>query len=356
MNTTPKIHLRTKTHNGSFEIVFTEADGSRKRHSLGTKCLEEASERVPQAYQDHVEREYYLNRPLICDFQFMYMDAIQHMDKTANASWNSRRNNINRLNKVLRYCGINVDKDDITALARKAPNGTHIAEWYRNSTGASASTMRQAKSVFSKRMIRYYKDVKHLDVSWFSDWVALDCGKSSVKPFRRDDAERERITARCASLKYANPEMFKAYLLAFGCGMRSSEIRRARYEDFGRSGDETFFLVHKPKCITGATESDSQERVCERQWYNEVMSFGASGKIITASDQLIVREFPQFLRSQCGMSQEQYPVHRLRKYAGDRIYRDNGNSMEAAAHALGHTNLEITRKIYTGRPLLRHTA
>jgi len=349
----PKMSIRRKPQSDIIELVIEESDGKRVRRSLETTDEQVALGKVPETYAGHVRDELQLQRPLLNDFFFTYMDAIHHMDSSKNASYESRRNVVNRMRCILRAADIDPAEKDIAALANKVgPHRLFLGDWYKSVHGASASTMRQAKSLFTKAMIRYYRK-KGIDTHWFNDWILMDVGSSKVKPFNPKQAERQRIVDACEALRFDHPEFYKVYLLGFGCGMRSSEIQRARYSDFHNEGDEYWFDVRKPKCVTGATEDTVQERVCEKKWYDEIMSLGSGDNpIITGTHQLVIRRFPQFLRKHCGMEHEKYPLHRLRKYAGHGIYIRNGNNMEAAAHALGHTSLEITRKIYTGRPRL----
>ncbi|NBR20380.1 MAG: hypothetical protein EBT88_08610 [Proteobacteria bacterium] len=62
-------------------------------------------------------------------------------------------------------------------------------------------------------------------------------------------------------------------------------------------------------------------------------------------------KFPRFLMNECNLGNR--AVHLLRKYCGHRIMRSNG--IYAASKALGHTNLSITDKVYSGLPTLKAT-
>ena len=354
-----KMSVRPKTHNGTYELVLSE-DDVRVRRSLKTKDLSEAIEIAPDEYAKHVREQVALVRPLIERFFFFYLEAADKGLKRGAATYKTRRGNMQRMTRVLEYCGIDPAEDDISAFANKR-DGYPICEWYMaqrrrsgDSEGAIASTMRQACSLFSKVMMRYYKK-QGIDVSWLADWVACDIEAPEIQPFSASREEEARIVAKCSLLEFSHPEMYKAYLLAYGCGMRSSEIRKALYSDFREDYDhETYFLVRNPKAIHGGQLNAVQERVCEREWYDRIKRLGSGDNLIVdAPKKMTLRDFPRFLRSECGMGEEvDKPLHRLRKWAGHRIFREYGNNMEVAGHALGHRTLDITRKIYTGRPSL----
>ena len=354
-----KMTLRPKTHNGTYELVIPE-NGVRVRRTLKTKDEAEAIELAPAAYANHVREQVALVRPLLDKLFYIYLEAADKGLKRGAATYSSRKGNVGRMIKVLEYCGVNCTHEDITALGQKR-EGYPLCEWYimdrrRNgdSEGAIASAMRQACSLFSKVMMRYYKK-QGIDVSWFSDWVACDIEAPDIQPFTAVKAEEAAIVAKCSLLEFSHPEMYKAYLLAYGCGMRSSEIRRALYSDFREDyDDETYFVVKNPKAIHGGQKDAEQTRVCEREWYERIMTFGSGDNlIVNAPKKMTLRDFPLFLREECGMGAGvRSPVHRLRKWCGHRIFREYGNSMECAANALGHMSPDITRKIYTGRPSL----
>ena len=354
-----RMYIRPKTHNGTYELILKE-DNVRVRRSLKTKDLSEAIDFAPGEYAKHVREQVALVRPLLEKFFFTYLEAADKGLKRGDAVYKTRIGNVQRMLKVLEYCGIDPAGQDVTSFATKR-DGYPICEWYishrrgnGDSEGAIASTMRQACSLFSKVMMRHYKR-QGIDTSWFSDWVACEIEAPEIQPFSASREEEARIVAKCSLLETSRPEMYKAYLLAYGCGMRSSEIRRALYSDFREDYDnETYFLVRNPKAIHGGQLNAVQERVCEREWYDRIKRFGSGDNLIVdAPKKMTLRDFPRFLREECGMPEEvDKPLHRLRKWAGHRIFREYGNNMEVAGHALGHKTLDITRKIYTGRPSL----
>ena len=76
-----------------------------------------------------------------------------------------------------------------------------------------------------------------------------------------------------------------------------------------------------------------------------------SEKIIDVNTHTMRNKFPKFLMNECNLGNR--AVHLLRKYCGHRIMRNNG--IYAASKALGHTNLSITDKVYSGLPTLKAT-
>ena len=174
-------------------------------------------------------------------------------------------------------------------------------------------------------------------------------GRRGVTPFNPDRKELRNITSQCEKLKQYDQDMYLVYALAYGLGLRSSEIQRAKFGDLHEDFDGNKLIrIHAPK-----SGGDFQDRPCDPAWWEEVLSFKTSddGLIVPCQEDRITREFPGFLRRRCGITDDR-PVHRLRKYCGHRVMRDNGNNAFIAQRALGHSSVEMTAKVYVGMPQL----
>ena len=150
------------------------------------------------------------------------------------------------------------------------------------------------------------------------------------------------------ALKGVDDEFYKAYLLAYGFGLRASEVRRARYGDLYERNGGCIIRIWKPKSIQGASSEDFQERPVQREWFERVMAFKTADedRIINCSKKRFERKFPKFLLD-AGISDSR-PIHYLRKFCGDRVLR--GNDVWAAQMALGHSSIDVTSKIYVQIP------
>ena len=260
------------------------------------------------------------------------------------ANSKTKRNNVKRMEQILTYYGIDVEKDDIGQFRRVTPDGIPICDdWV---TRRGCNEMRQARSIFAKGWIARYKQLG-IDVSCFANWIALSLEGVQVTPFDPDRKELRNITSNCGNLKNTDRDLYLAYALAYGLGLRSSEIQRAKFGDLFEDFDGNKLIrIHSPK-----SGGDFQDRPCDPAWWDEVLSFKTSDDelIVPVQEDRITREFPGFLRRVCGITNDR-PVHRLRKYCGHRVMRANGNNAFIAQRALGHSSVEMTAKVYVGQP------
>ena len=243
-----------------------------------------------------------------------------------NPKAKTKKGNCARMRQILLDCGIDPELNDIRSFAKKANN------------------MRQARSMFSKRWLNFYRH-RGIPTQYFDNWVGLSLPGVRIEPFDPCDKEENGFVSACESLAFSKPEMYKAYLLAYGIGLRSSEILRAKYDDFYEAGNY-LVRIHNPKC-----GGSVQVRPCDPTFWKLIKGLDdGQGLIVPGNDDLVTRTFPAFLRD-VGVKGGR-PVHRLRKYCGHRIMRENNNNAFVAMHALGHSSVEMTQKIYVGLPNL----
>lgn len=255
----------------------------------------------------------------------------------------TKRNNVLRMEQILTHYGIDVEKDDIRQFRRKHNEIPICEDWV---TKRGCNEMRQARSIFAKGWIARYKQLG-IDCSWFADWRALSLTGVEITPFNPDRKELRNITTQCEKLKQYDQDMYLVYALAYGLGLRSSEIQRAKFGDLHEDFDGNKLIrIHAPK-----SGGDFQDRPCDPAWWEEILSFKTSDDalVVPCQEDRITREFPGFLRRRCGIMDDR-PVHRLRKYCGHRIMRENGNNAFIAQRALGHSSVEMTAKVYVGMP------
>lgn len=280
---------------------------------------------------------------LITDFFKKYLT--QKLVAKRQANFKTKRNNVLRMEQILTHYGIDVEKDDIRQFGKKHNEIPICEDWV---TKRGCNEMRQARSIFAKGWIARYKQLG-IDCSWFNNWVALSLTGVEITPFNPDRKELRNITTQCEKLKQYDQDMYLVYALAYGLGLRSSEIQRAKFGDLHEDFDGNKLIrIHAPK-----SGGDYQDRPCDPAWWDEVFSFKTSddSKIVPCQEDRITREFPGFLRRRCGITDDR-PVHRLRKYCGHRVMRDNGNNAFIAQRALGHSSVEMTAKVYVGMPQL----
>ena len=322
-------------------------DKERIRKSLETSCPNEAIEKVQPALLEIINQRIEKTTPLIESLFKTY--EFNRLATGKQASDNTKRKNVVCMTRILSKYNIDPAKNDIRYFAKKVdgqPICEHYAQYERK-----LSDVRMARSIFSKGWIRYYKDRCGIDTSFFANWIALQLDSLKVKPFMPDERERQRIEEKCKHLKVLDPEMYLAYALAYGLGLRSSEIQRARYEDLWESDGNKLIRIWDPKGVDDSQVNGRgyQDRPCDPAWWDEVISNKTTDDalIVPVQEDRIVRDFPKFLKLQCKID-DLRPVHRLRKYCGHRIMKDN--DIFISSKALGHSSIEMTSKIYSGLP------
>lgn len=332
---------------GITQIMEFKLDRERIRKSLETSCPNEAIEKVQPALLEIINQRIEKKTPLISVLLRTYEFNRLATGKQAND--NTKRKNVVCMLRILAKYGIDPDKHDIRYFAKKVgsqPICEHYAQFERK-----PADVRMARSIFSKGWVRYYKEREGIDTSFFANWIALQLDSIRVKPFMPDERERQKIEDKCGFLKVLDPELYLAYALAYGLGLRSSEIQRAKYEDLWESDGNKLIRIWNPKGVNDSEVNGRgyQDRPCDPAWWDEILSNKTTDDalIVPVQEDRITRDFPKFLKLQCGIN-DLRPVHRLRKYCGHRIMKDN--DIFISSKALGHSSIEMTSKIYSGLP------
>ena len=254
---------------------------------------------------------------------------------------------------VLKDLGMNEDMDT------RYLGGTHpkynltLPAHYAQVFPEHKERLRRAKSLFSRNMCEYYVSVG-IEARFFSNWTAHRVAPIGVKAFIPTNAI-DRIIAKCEEVRFEHPNIYLAYLLGYGLGLRRSEIQRAKWSDFYSTLDGNKLIrVWQPKSIKRAKPTDFEDRPCDPTYWNmlqDLRGSAASDALVLDTTKYFLRHFfTSFLKDECGVK-ETYPVHLLRKYCGHRIMRSDG--IYAASKALGHADTKITDRIYSGLPQLK---
>ena len=213
--------------------------------------------------------------------------------------------------------------------------------------------LRRAKSLFSRNMCEYYVSVG-IEARFFSNWTAHRVAPIGVKAFIPTNAI-DRIIAKCEEVRFERPNIYLAFLLGYGLGLRRSEMKRVKWSDFYSTLDGNKLIrVWQPKSIKRAKPTDFEDRPCDPTYWDmlqDLRGSAASDALVLDTTKYFLRQFfTSFLKDECGVK-ETYPVHLLRKYCGHRIMRSDG--IYAASKALGHADTKITDRIYSGLPQLK---
>lgn len=213
--------------------------------------------------------------------------------------------------------------------------------------------LRRAKSLFSRNMCEYYVTCG-IEARFFSNWTAHRVAPIGVKAFIPTDAI-DRIIAKCEEFRFQRPNIYLAFLLGYGLGLRRSEIQRAKWSDFYSTLDGNKLIrVWQPKSIKRAKPTDFEDRPTDPTYWDLIQDLrgdAASDALVLDTPGYFLRVvFNQFLKNECAVK-ETYRIHLLRKYCGHRIMRSDG--IYAASKALGHADTKITDRIYSGLPQLK---
>ena len=243
-----------------------------------------------------------------------------------------------QLNVVLSFVGIG-DDESINVL-NSLKDGYSIPERYERS-GGSPHVLRLARAMFSKRAIRIYERAG-IPPSTFSHFVAFTPKQVALEPFSTSTEEVDRIIERCNALPEENPEFYKIYLLAMGCGLRSSEILRAKFSDLRELSGNHYVFLEQTKSKT------KQKTGIPKRVYHLLKSYEGDDSnefIVQGANRpkLVQREFVEFLREEVGI-EDRKPVHRLRKILGARMATTHG--IFAASKTLRHSSVTTTEKYY----------
>ena len=339
--------MRLYSRNGKL-YMETSFNDERIRKSLDTSCPEEAERKAQQYMLDSINERIERVIPVISDLFHIYEHNRLPVGRQANDD--TKRKNVVKMRRILVEYGIDPEAHDIRYFARKyrgQPIPEHFAQFH------DSSAVRMAKSLFSKGWIKFYKERFGVDTSFFANWISVSLKPAKVSKFYCDERERALIEEKCGALKKTDIALYKAYILAYGLGLRSSEVMRAKWDDLWQTESNKIIRILQPKgCTDGEIDGVGfQDRPCDPAWWDELMSLKSPDDvlIVPVIRNRITRKFPNFLRDECGMTCTQ-PFHRLRKYAGHRTMRLNNNNPFIAQQVLGHSSVEMTTKIYVGLP------
>jgi integrase len=219
----------------------------------------------------------------------------------------------------------------------------------------AASIIRSAKALFSPKVIR------HLGIELPSPlpFDGVDLGKRPRTRYKSKVNAPLLVTQAHQELKEAAPEQFKIFLLAFGAGLRRSEIDRLTWKNF--NWQEGTITIASSEYGTVKTESSADEIDVG----GDLLAYFKSAMIESKSEFVIASQAaptaaPHWNRYRCdghfkallewlrskGVTTRN-PLHTLRKEFGSLINQQFG--IFAASAALRHSNITITREAYVDK-------
>lgn len=219
----------------------------------------------------------------------------------------------------------------------------------------AASIIRSAKALFSPRVIR------HLGIALPSPlpFDGVDLGKRPRTRYKSKVNAPLLATLAHQELKDSDPEQFKIFLLAFGAGMRRSEIDRLTWKQFNWT--QGTITIESSEYGTVKTESSADEIDVGADlldYFKRAMAKSKSEFVIESKAAPTAaphwnryrcdghfKDLLNWLRSK-GVTTRN-PLHTLRKEFGSLINQQFG--IFAASAALRHSNITITREAYVDK-------
>lgn len=297
-------------------------------------------------------------------------DIIEIYKARATCADRTRRANIGAIRLIIRRAEVHAKKTDpeIDALPVSILTAELLSDYQQavlraagedklkqGSAAVSANSMRrQARSLFSADMLEYYAHLK-LPAELTRFLRVKNLPEPDLR-FRMLPAELiAAIRSGAVALRAADPNAYRIYLLAMGCGLRKKEIASAQFnwlEDAGAGRWQIHIQTtadFKPK--------DTSDRIIpmEAMVRDELVTLrvpalpGQPEYILTGhkterTDAAFDR-FSAWLVS-LGWTRKK-KAHELRKLFGSLVADQAG--LSAAQDLLGHSSPEITKAHYVGQ-------
>jgi integrase len=214
---------------------------------------------------------------------------------------------------------------------------------------SSRSTLRQARSIFSKWARENYQALKLPDLTGF---LQATSGRTPTNYYvTPPQALRERTIAAGRALRESNPELYVAFMLCYDLALRAGEAQAARWDwtRIERDGRRYLDVVTRPdfrpkgreRSVLIGDETWRELQASRRNGNDYILP----GKHKTARRKLVAVTLAAWMREQ-GWDARTYPkaAHELRKLMGSRWYTERG--AEVAQTWLGHKDIATTCRYY----------
>jgi integrase len=222
----------------------------------------------------------------------------------------------------------------------------------RNSATVTANSIRrQARSIFSVTARTYYRGL-HLPT--IADFLSARPLKEPSRYVRLPDQSIiDAIRAAAPALKTTDPNAYRIYLLAFGCGLRRKEIAFARWTWIRKQelADRYYIIVQTETDFRPKSGRD-RDVPLEMQTYRELSALripridGAVDYILdghkTERYDLAFDRFSAWMKGLGWQTRKQ--AHELRRIFGSYVTAQAG--LSAAQDLLGHSDPSTTKAYY----------
>lgn len=210
-----------------------------------------------------------------------------------------------------------------------------------------SSKWTQAKSVFGKRALLYYRDLGLNDLQqWAEEMREVQLPKGRVPTYEMPPAELIKRTEELgAKLRKENKWLWVIYSLEINCGLRAGEIAALRKEWVREvRGVLVIDLNEKPGWRPKGTER--MVPIDPKLW-EEIKTVSKDYETVlpgnhSARYEMITKKFAEWM-TEVGWSGKK-KGHELRRLFGSRVYTEFGPAW--AKEYLGHASVDTTTRFY----------
>ena len=253
----------------------------------------------------------------------------------------TRKKNVSHFKDFCKRDGISL-YESATILLREDDLGRTLPERWQALFNLPHK-LRQVRSLFSRKNIVLFKR-KGWDTSNFGNFVSFVPESTVSQPFTTTDEEVERIINFFQENREQHPLFYDIYMLAFGAGLRASEIYQVEKKDFTTFNGQHFLLLPFATKGSKLRGSDHGEKVgvSKKLYLHFTDPSRGDGRVISGGDRLH-RRFIKFLKTELGITDTK-ACHRLRKILGARLATTHG--IYHAAKTLRNT-VGVAEKYYS---------
>ena len=247
----------------------------------------------------------------------------------------TKARNVRAMQIIMRASGLGLDSR-INLVGERLAEAYKVKARAENMSPATVnSTLRMAKSLFSRSSVKSYRAARvNLPMEQINEFMAVDPMK---EPKRRPELPAQPAMATALASLPALPAHYRAFLLAGVAGLRAGEIIAAR-KDWVANG------VIRIGGTADFTAKDNDWRdVAIAPDVASLLLAGHGEYIVGDNGTQVCRELIAMLK---GYGFPRKPLQSLRRLAGSMIAASSGGVM--ARDFLGHSSIATTERYYVG--------
>ena len=227
----------------------------------------------------------------------------------------TRKKSVSHLKDLFKRDGRSLDESTESFLDTDHTGRTLPEQWAKQY--GLPHKIRQIRSLFSKRNLLLFKR-EGWDTANFANFVNYIAESTVSQPFTTDDNEVERIISFFEASRETHPVFYDIYLLAFGAGLRASEIYQVKGKDFTTFNGQHFLLLPFATKRSRLKNTDHVEKVGISPKLYEHFSSASHDETVIQGGLRLHKRFVKFLKQDLGITDNK-ACHRLRKILGARL-------------------------------------